>query len=91
MFKVHPKDLRIMVRIQVEGPGAKILAAGYLMDRFRSLTRKIKTQDNFIWLDNGVPGFGKIELRLIVKGEGKINLVFDSLKGGYKIKPVSLE
>ena len=85
------KQLHRVDRIQVEGPGAKILAAGYLMDRFRSLTRKIKTQDNFIWLDNGVPGFGKIELRLIVKGEGKINLVFDSLKGGYKVKPVSLE
>ena len=78
-------------RVRVEGTAAKILAAGYLTDRFRNLTRQIKTHDNFIWLDNGVPGFGRVELRLIIKAEAKVNLVFDSLKGGYKIKPVSLD
>ncbi len=84
------KKLHRLDRLRVEGQSATILAAGLLTDRFRNLTKEIKTHDDFIWLDNGVPGFGRVELRLIVKASGKINLVFDSLKGGYKTQAVSL-
>ncbi|MEW5900591.1 MAG: hypothetical protein AB1715_03915, partial [Acidobacteriota bacterium] len=69
----------------------ELVAAGTLTDKFRGLTRKIKTQKNSLWIENGVPGFGRLELRLILKGEGKAELTYDSLKGGFKAKTITLE
>lgn len=84
--KVHRLD-----RFQVEGKKAQLLAAGFLTDKFRNITRKIKTRDNFFWVDGGVPGFGRVELRLLVKADGPVSLVYDSPKGGRKTKTVSLD
>jgi len=84
--KLHRPD-----RLTVAGPRAELVAAGQIVDRFRNLTRKIETHQNRIWVENGVPGFGRLELRLIVKGGGQAELVYDSLKGGYKTKSVLLQ
>jgi hypothetical protein len=84
--KLHRPD-----RISVAGSRAELVAAGQIIDRFRNLTRKIETHQNTLWIENGVPGFGRLELRLIVKGGGQAELIYDSLKGGYKTKSVVLQ
>jgi hypothetical protein len=84
--KLHRAD-----RLSLSGPGVELVAAGQIVDRFRNLTRKIKIQKNALWVENGVPGFGRIELRLMVKGGGEAELVYDSLKGGYKTKAIGLQ
>lgn len=82
--KLHRAD-----RIKVEG--GKLLAAGNLTDKFRGVTRKVEIRDNMFWMDSGVPGFGMADFRLIVKGEGEIELIYDSLKGGYITTKIHLE
>jgi hypothetical protein len=84
--KLHRAD-----RLVVSGSKAELVAAGQLVDRFRGLTRKIKTLKNALWVENGVPGFGRLELRLVVKGGGQAELVYDSLKGGSARKPLALQ
>lgn len=78
-------------RIKVEGKDVKLLASGRLTDRFRGITRKVKTREDFIWIESGVPGFGKVDYRLLVKGKGSIKIIYDSLKGGYLSKTVTLK
>jgi hypothetical protein len=84
--KLHRAD-----RLSLTGPKVELVAAGQIVDRFRNLTRKIKIHKNALWLENGVPGFGRIELRLMVKGGGEAELIYDSLKGGYKTKSIGLQ
>jgi hypothetical protein len=65
--------------------GARLLSAGSLVDRYHDRVQKIETHGrDFVWLENGVPGFGRVELRLLVEARGgrTVNLVFDSVKGG---------
>jgi hypothetical protein len=76
--KIHRTD-----KLKVGGGGARILAAGYLRDQYRGLTTPIKSHEDFIWIANGVPGFGQVTVRLLVEGQGNIELIYDSLKGGY--------
>jgi len=45
---------------------------------------------NFLWIESGVPSFGKVDYRLLVKGKGNIKLIYDSLKGGYYTKNTNL-
>ena len=84
--KLHRAD-----RIKVEGKDVKLLASGRLTDRFRGITQKVKTQEDFLWIESGVPGFGKINYRLLVKGKGSINIIYDSLKGGTYTKTATLK
>lgn len=84
--KLHRAD-----RIKVEGKDVRLLASGQLTDRFRGITRKVKTREDFIWIEPGVPSFGKVDYRLLVKGKGSIKLIYDSLKGGYLSKTVTLK
>ena len=84
--KIHRAD-----RFSLAGPRVELLAAGLLVDKFRSLTRPIKAQQNFFWLENGVPGFGRLDVRLMVRGSGQAEFVYDSMKGGYKTTSVSLQ
>jgi hypothetical protein len=77
-------------RLTVEG--GELLTAGSMVDKFQNLTQKVETnKKNFVWVENGVPGFGRVEFRLLVKGRDKVNLVFDSLKGGVAAKTVALK
>jgi len=71
-------------RLKVTGKGIRLVAAGKLIDRFRGITEPVKTQDNFVWIKKGIPGFSKVDFSLLVKGQGKMTLDYDSLKGGYK-------
>ncbi len=84
--KLHRADRLLLSGLKVE-----LVAAGQIIDRFRNLTRKIETHEKMLWVESGVPGFGRVELRLLVKGGGQAELVYDSLKGGYKTKPVVLQ
>jgi hypothetical protein len=84
--KLHRGD-----RLWLSGSKAELIAAGQIVDRFRNLTQKIKISKNGLWVENGVPGFGRLELRLVVKGGGQAELVYDSLKGGSKTKSVVLQ
>ncbi len=77
-------------RLSVEG--AKLLMAGLLIDKFQNQVQKIETHgQDFAWVENGVPEFDKVDLRLIVKGKDKLNLIFDSVKGGVCGKTVALK
>ena len=74
--KIHRAD-----RFKIDGT-ARLRAAGFLTDKYRGLTQKIDTLDDSAWITSGVSSFGTINLRLLVKGKGDIELIYDSLKGG---------
>lgn len=84
--KLHRADL-----FKVAGFKVELVAAGQIIDRFRGLTRKVKVRDNAFWVEGGMPGFGRLDFRLLVKGAGKVELVYDSLKGGTKRKAIVLD
>ncbi len=84
--KLHRPD-----RVTLEGGEAKLVAAGLLYDKYRGLTSKIDVKKNGFANEPGVPSFGRVEYRLVVKGKGQAKLVYDSLKGGYITKIVTLE
>jgi len=84
--KLHRADL-----FKVAGSRVELVAAGQLVDKFRGLTRKIKVRDNAFWVESGVAGFGRLDFRLLLKGTGKVDLVYDSLKGGTKRKAILLD
>lgn len=77
------KKLHRIDRFRVEGKNVKLLAAGLLIDPFRGITQNIKVHENSFWVDQGVPSFGKVDFRMLVKGKGDIQIIYDSLKGGY--------
>lgn len=77
------RELHRPDRFKIEGKGIKLISAGKLTDPYRGITHKIETRDNFFWNKAGIPSFGKQDFRLLVKGKGKIKLIYDSLKGGY--------
>jgi len=84
--KLHRSD-----RLKIEGVNVKLLAAGRVIDRFRGITQKIKTYKNSFWIKSGVPSFGRVDYRLLVKGKGNIKLIYDSLKGGYYTTAATLK
>lgn len=84
--KLHRPD-----EVRLEGKKVKVVAAGYLVDEFRGLTRPIKVRQNRLLIESGVPGFGRINLRLLIEGEGQADLIYDSLKGGLKRKNLSFD
>lgn len=84
------KQIHRVDRFGVEG-GPKLVAAGELSDPYRNQTRSYKLLKNAFQVDSGVPGFGKMEFRLMIEGRGDVGLVFDSLKGGYYRKDIKLE
>jgi len=69
----------------------KLVAAGRLTDRFRGLVQKIETRKNSLWVESGIPGFGRMVFRLLVRGKGEITVVYDSLKGGFYTTKAKLE
>lgn len=84
--KLHRAD-----RLKVEGQNIKLVAAGRLFDKYRGITSKVKTRDNYIWIESGVPSFGRVEYRFLVEGKGNVKLIYDSLKGGSYTKSVTLK
>ncbi len=83
--KIHRAD-----RFKIDGT-ASLRAAGFLTDKYREITQKIDTKEDSLWIQNGVPSFGTINLRLLVKGKGEIELIYDSLKGGTYTNTVTLK
>jgi len=81
-FIAQQKKLHRGDRFQIEG-NVELLAAGRLMDKYRNITQKMETQENFLWIDSGIPSFGRVVFRLLVQGKGEMELIYDSLKGGY--------
>lgn len=84
--KLHRPD-----EVRLEGKKVKIVAAGYLVDEFRGLTGPIKVRQNRLLIETGVPGFGRINLRLLVEAKGQAEIIYDSLKGGLKRKNLSFD
>jgi len=84
--KLHRPD-----RIRIDGPKAALLAAGEMQDRFLNRTRSVKTLKNAFDVIGGISGHGRREFRLLVKAFGPITLTYDSLKGGFLEKTVSLD
>jgi len=83
------KRLHRLDRIVV-GSGARLLAAGIVIDPYRNQTRPCRVLKNAFWAD-GIPGFGRTEFRLMIEGRGSVEVAYDSLKGGYCRKEVRLE
>jgi len=84
--KIHRPD-----EVRLEGKRVKLVAAGFLVDEFRGLTRPLKIIKNRLLIENGVPGFGRINLRLLIEAEGQVEVIYDSLKGGLKRKNLSFD
>jgi len=84
--KLHRAD-----RFKIEGQNIKLVAAGSLYDQYRGITSKVKTRENSIWVENGVPSFGRVEYRFLIEGKGSVKIVYDSLKGGRYTKSVTLK
>jgi len=84
--KLHRPD-----RLSLSGERVELVAAGQVVDRFRGLNRQLKVHENALWVEGGVPGFGRLELRLLIRGGGQAEIVYDSLKGGYKTKSIVLQ
>lgn len=82
--KLHRPDW-----LKVEGK-VKLVSVGLLTDRFRSLVDPLKIREKYVQVENGIPGFGRVDFRLLVEGQGEIKLIYDSLKGGYLEKKVIL-
>lgn len=82
-FQAQSQKLHRPDRFQVKGKGIQLVAAGNLTDPYQNKTRKIETQDDFFWNETGISGFGKKDFRLVIRGQGQIELIYDSLKGGY--------
>jgi hypothetical protein len=85
------KKLHRVDQLKVEGRNVKLLAAGRLVDRFRNITQEVKVFDNYVWVESGVPSFGTLSYRLLIRGSGSVDVVYDSLKGGYYTKTVVLK
>ncbi|MGB9905825.1 MAG: M14 family metallopeptidase [Candidatus Saccharicenans sp.] len=84
------KKLHRLDRLKIEGQ-ARLLSAGILTDRFRELVEPVKVRQNYFQVENGIPGYGYVDFRLLVEGSGEITLVYDSLKGGNLEKRISLK
>ena len=84
--KLHRPD-----RFKIEGQNIKLVAAGRLYDEYRGITSKVKTRDNSIWVESGVPSFGRVEYRFLIQGKGSMKIVYDSLKGGRYVKSMTLK
>ncbi len=89
-FVAQQKKLHRADRFQIEG-NVKLLAAGRLTDKYRNITQKIETQENFLWIKSGIPSFGRVVYRLLVQGKGEMKLIYDSLKGGYYTTTANLQ
>ncbi len=83
--KLHRAD-----QLSLKGQ-AKLVSAGLLKDRFRQLVEPVKVRDNYFLVENRIPGFGRVDFRLLIEGSGEVKLVYDSLKGGYLEKSLSLK
>ncbi|MDI6846304.1 MAG: M14 family metallopeptidase [Candidatus Saccharicenans sp.] len=83
--KLHRPD-----QLKIRGK-ARLVSAGIITDRFRELTDPVKVRENYLQVENGIPGFGQVDFRLLVEGSGEINLIYDSLKGGYIEQKISLK
>ena len=83
--KIHRAD-----RLKIDGT-VRLRAAGFLTDKYRGITQKIDTKDESIWITSGIPSFGTVHLRLLVRGKGDIDLIYDSLKGGYYTTTATLK
>jgi hypothetical protein len=90
-FVAQQKKLHRADRFQIDGKNAKLLAAGRLIDKYRNITQKIDTQENFLWIRSGIPSFGRVVYRLLIQGRGDIKLIYDSLKGGYYTTTANLQ
>jgi len=83
--KLHRPDM-----VRVEGQ-AKIISAGVLRDRFRDQVDPIPVKGKYFLVESGIPGFGYVDLRLLLEGAGEVKLIYDSLKGGFLEKKVTLK
>lgn len=90
-FIAIQKKLHRVDRFKVEGKGVRLLAAGLLTDRYRGITKKAECRKNAFWVEPGIPGFGAVDFRLLIKGKGNLTLVYDSLKGGCHKKAITLK
>ena len=83
--RLHRQDI-----VKLDGHDVELLAAGWLTDPYRNRTAAIKTMRNEFRAGTGVPGFGNVEYRIVVKGSGALTIVYDSLKGGKLTRRITL-
>jgi hypothetical protein len=84
--KLHRPDV-----IRIDGKNVFLLAVGQMQDRYRDLTRPVKSIKNSFDVESGLPAHGRLEYRLIVQASGPFTLSYDSLKGGTATKTVKLD
>lgn len=67
--------------LTISGDGATVVAGGIATDRFKkSEVRLVEHEPARLLLNDGIPSFGRLTVRWIVRGSGKVNIQFISEK-----------
>ncbi len=79
--------------LTVEGKNAEVLAAGWVLDKFRNTATQLIDQHDLkrIMLRNGQPGNATRTIEYLVKGAGDVTVAYASLKGGTARKTIALK
>ncbi|MFC1726841.1 M14 family zinc carboxypeptidase, partial [candidate division KSB1 bacterium] len=76
---------------KIEGNNIEILLAGIVQNKWTGEIDAIDKRPQRILLKNGISGNSTKIIQWIVKGRGKVNISFDSLKGGKLFKSFELK
>jgi hypothetical protein len=82
--KLYPKDM-----LRVSGKGARVLAGGTLIDKYRDQVAYQEHRPEVQFLV--VPGFGKVEHQFLISGKGSVTLNYESRWAGKISKTVELK
>ncbi len=82
--KLYPKDM-----LRVSGKGARVLAGGTLIDKYRDQVTYQEHRPEVQFLV--VPGFGKVEHQFLISGKGSVTLDYESRWAGKISKTVELK
>ena len=75
----------------VTGDTARVVAAGYVQDRFhKNLVDRVDKEPGRLRVEAGVPGRGELKVRFVVVGSGKLTLRYEAEKGGVVTSEVEL-
>ncbi len=75
--------------VRLEGSGVTVLTAGRVLDRFWRRVEAVKRRPARVELD-AVPGMGERRVQFLVRGSGRVNVTYESAKGGRLERSVDL-
>ncbi len=70
--------------------GVEVLAGGVVLNPLSGEVRLQEHRPEKIWVDS-VPGRGVVRVQWLVKGKGKVTIIYDSIKGGRLTKRLEVK